>query len=46
MENLNLSLLLLGSPSIIMLFSFVVVLTLENVRTSNQHWSANNHNQF
>ena len=32
MENLNLSLLLFGSPSIIMLFSFVVVFTLENVK--------------
>jgi len=40
MVNLNLYLLLFGSPSIVMLFSFVAVYTLENIRTSNQNWSA------
>jgi hypothetical protein len=39
MENLNSCLLLLGSPSIFILCTFVVVHTLENVRTSNQNWS-------
>jgi hypothetical protein len=43
MENLNMYLLLFGSPSIIILLSFVVVHTWENVRTSNQNWSAENH---
>src|ERR1035441_6273032 len=33
-------LLLFGSPSIIVLFSFVAVHTCDNVTTSNQHWSA------
>ena len=43
MENLNMYLLLFGSPSIIILLAFVVVLTCENVRTSNQNWSAEDH---
>jgi hypothetical protein len=42
MENLNLYLLLFGSPSIIMLLSFVAVHTWENMRTSNQNWSTSN----
>jgi len=41
MDYLNVCLLLFGSPSIIILLAFVVVLTRENVRTSNQSWSAN-----
>jgi len=41
MVNLNLYLLLFGSPSIVILFSFVAVYTWENVKTSNQNWSAN-----
>ena len=40
MDNLNLCLLLFGSPSIVILLSFVIVHTLENARTSNQNWSA------
>ncbi len=40
MDSLNQFLLLFGSPSIVILLSFVVVHTLENVRTSNQNWSA------
>ena len=40
MQDLNLFLLLFGSPSIIVLFSFVVVHTWENAKTSNHNWSA------
>lgn len=43
MDTLNISLLLFGSPSIFILLAFVVVLTCENVRTSNQNWSAEDH---
>jgi hypothetical protein len=39
-DYLDKFLLLFGSPSIIVLFSFVAVHTWESVRTSNQHWSA------
>jgi hypothetical protein len=39
-DYLDKFLLLFGSPSIIVLFSFVVVHTWDSVRTSNQHWSA------
>lgn len=40
MNYLNMWLLLLGSPSIIVLLVFVGIHTWENARTSNQDWSA------
>ena len=42
MQDLNLFLLLFGSPSIIVLLSIVVIHTLENAKTSNHNWSAEN----
>ena len=44
MNYLNMWLLLLGSPSIIVLLIFVGVHTWENSRTQTQEWSANDQN--